>query len=70
MEIETWQAREGGAHSDVCIGVFVSYTPTCEIPYMFLTSNSVIFASAYRFSVLFSYTNEDPTYTLAPTVGW
>ncbi|KAH8603128.1 hypothetical protein B0O99DRAFT_22140 [Bisporella sp. PMI_857] len=30
----------------------------------------VIFASAYRFSVLFSYSNADPTYTLAPTVGW
>jgi hypothetical protein len=31
---------------------------------------SVVFASAYRFSVLFSYNNNDPTYTLAPTVGW
>ncbi len=31
---------------------------------------SVVFASAYRFSVLFSYSNSDPTYTLAPTVGW
>lgn len=30
----------------------------------------VIFASAYRFSVLFSYTAADPTYTLAHTVGW
>ncbi|KIW06741.1 uncharacterized protein PV09_02434 [Verruconis gallopava] len=30
----------------------------------------VVFASAYRFSVLFSYTSKDPTYTLAPTVGW
>jgi hypothetical protein len=30
----------------------------------------VVFASAYRFSVLFSYTATDPTYTLAPTVGW
>ncbi|KAG9231133.1 hypothetical protein BJ875DRAFT_129502 [Amylocarpus encephaloides] len=30
----------------------------------------VIFASAYRFKVLFSYSNLDPTYTLAPTVGW
>jgi hypothetical protein len=29
-----------------------------------------VFASAYRFSVLFSYTNTDPTYSLAPTVGW
>ena len=29
-----------------------------------------MFASAYRFSVLFSYSNSDPTYTLAPTVGW
>jgi len=32
--------------------------------------HSVVFASAYRFSVLFSYSNSDPTYTLAPTVGW
>ncbi|KAG7284899.1 hypothetical protein NEMBOFW57_009514 [Staphylotrichum longicolle] len=31
---------------------------------------SVVFASAYRFSVLFSYNNNDPTYTLALTVGW
>ncbi|KAL2128989.1 hypothetical protein VTI74DRAFT_8377 [Chaetomium olivicolor] len=30
----------------------------------------VVFASAYRFTVLFSYNNADPTYTLAPTVGW
>lgn len=30
----------------------------------------VVFASAYRTSVLFTYTNNDPTYTLAPTVGW
>ncbi|KAH8908306.1 integral membrane protein [Coniochaeta sp. PMI_546] len=30
----------------------------------------VVFASAYRFSVLFSYSGLDPTYTLAPTVGW
>ncbi|KAK4459324.1 hypothetical protein QBC42DRAFT_312104 [Cladorrhinum samala] len=30
----------------------------------------VVFASAYRFSVLFSYSALDPTYTLAPTVGW
>lgn len=31
---------------------------------------SVVFASAYRTSVLFTYSNSDPTYTLAPTVGW
>ncbi|KIV98807.1 uncharacterized protein PV09_09457 [Verruconis gallopava] len=30
----------------------------------------VVFASAYRFSVLFTYTPSDPTYTLARTVGW
>ncbi|KAI2866328.1 Rhodanese-like domain family protein [Aspergillus niger] len=30
----------------------------------------VIFASAYRFTVLFSYTSADSSYTLAPTVGW
>ncbi|KAH6604495.1 putative PTH11-type G-protein coupled receptor protein [Trichoderma cornu-damae] len=30
----------------------------------------VVFASAYRTSVLFTYSNSDPTYTLAPTVGW
>jgi len=30
----------------------------------------VVFASAYRFTVLFSYSNNDPTYSLAPTVGW
>jgi hypothetical protein len=33
-------------------------------------SNSVIFASVYRFTVLFSYSNADPTFTLAPVVGW
>ena len=32
--------------------------------------NSVVFASAYRFTVLFSYSALDPSYTLAPTVGW
>jgi hypothetical protein len=31
---------------------------------------SVVFASAYRTSVLFTYTAGDPSYTLAPTVGW
>ncbi|KAJ5228573.1 hypothetical protein N7489_009281 [Penicillium chrysogenum] len=30
----------------------------------------VVFASAYRFSVLFSYSSIDSSYTLAPTVGW
>ncbi|KAL6860846.1 GPCR, PTH11-type [Trichoderma novae-zelandiae] len=30
----------------------------------------VVFASAYRTSVLFTYSASDPTYTLAPTVGW
>ncbi|KAL2261102.1 hypothetical protein VTK26DRAFT_4703 [Humicola hyalothermophila] len=30
----------------------------------------VVFTSAYRFSVLFTYTNDDPSYSLAPTVGW
>jgi hypothetical protein len=30
----------------------------------------VVFASTYRFTVLFSYSSADPTYTLAPTVGW
>ncbi|PGH03997.1 hypothetical protein AJ79_07230 [Helicocarpus griseus UAMH5409] len=30
----------------------------------------VIFASAYRLKVLFSYTSLDSSYTLAPTVGW
>ncbi|RYP05571.1 hypothetical protein DL765_009805 [Monosporascus sp. GIB2] len=30
----------------------------------------VVFASAYRFTVLFSYSALDPSYTLAPTVGW
>lgn len=35
-----------------------------------LTNYSVVFASAYRFSVLFSYTSADSSYTLAPTVGW
>ncbi|CRJ80018.1 hypothetical protein BN1708_000143 [Verticillium longisporum] len=31
---------------------------------------AVVFASAYRTSVLFTYSATDPTYTLAPTVGW
>jgi hypothetical protein len=35
-----------------------------------LTMCSVIFASVYRFTVLFSYSASDPTYTLAPVVGW
>nr|XP_036574520.1 uncharacterized protein CTRU02_15546 [Colletotrichum truncatum]KAF6780964.1 integral membrane protein [Colletotrichum truncatum] len=30
----------------------------------------VVFTSAYRTSVLFTYNGQDPTYTLAPTVGW
>lgn len=29
-----------------------------------------MFASAYRTSVLFTYDESNPTYTLAPTVGW
>lgn len=31
---------------------------------------SVVFCSAYRTSVLFTYTATDPSYSLAPTVGW
>jgi len=30
----------------------------------------VVFASVYRFTVLFSYSALDSSYTLAPTVGW
>ncbi|KAK1716691.1 hypothetical protein CaCOL14_000394 [Colletotrichum acutatum] len=30
----------------------------------------VVFTSAYRTSVLFTYSGTDPSYTLAPTVGW
>ncbi|KAI6348617.1 hypothetical protein MCOR25_010761 [Pyricularia grisea] len=30
----------------------------------------VVFASTYRTTVLFTYDENDPTYTLAPTVGW
>lgn len=37
---------------------------------MLTTDKSVVFASAYRFTVLFSYSSSDPSYTLAPTVGW
>ena len=37
---------------------------------MLTTLYSVVFASAYRTSVLFTYTATDPSYTLAPTVGW
>lgn len=33
-------------------------------------NGSVVFASAYRTSVLFTYSTADPSYTLAPTVGW
>jgi hypothetical protein len=40
-------------------------------PYPILTKRcSVVFASAYRTSVLFTYTATDPSYSLAPTVGW
>jgi hypothetical protein len=37
---------------------------------MLITVDSVVFASAYRTTVLFTYTATDPSYTLAPTVGW
>jgi hypothetical protein len=36
----------------------------------FAIGSFVVFASAYRTSVLFTYTSDDPSYTLAPTVGW
>ncbi|KAM0242058.1 hypothetical protein ACHAP5_007456 [Fusarium lateritium] len=36
----------------------------------FAIGSFVVFASAYRTSVLFTYTSSDPSYTLAPTVGW
>lgn len=36
----------------------------------FAIGSFVVFASAYRTSVLFTYTSTDPSYTLAPTVGW
>lgn len=38
--------------------------------HIFLTTSSVVFASVYRFTVLFSYSASDPTYTLATTVVW
>jgi hypothetical protein len=36
----------------------------------FAIGSFVVFASAYRTSVLFTYSATDPSYTLAPTVGW
>ncbi|KAF5025632.1 hypothetical protein F66182_2238 [Fusarium sp. NRRL 66182] len=36
----------------------------------FAIGSFVVFASAYRTSVLFTYDANDPSYTLAPTVGW
>ncbi|KAH7189533.1 uncharacterized protein B0J16DRAFT_303385 [Fusarium flagelliforme] len=36
----------------------------------FAIGSFVVFASAYRTSVLFTYDAKDPSYTLAPTVGW
>ncbi|KAI1069844.1 hypothetical protein LB507_007984 [Fusarium sp. FIESC RH6] len=36
----------------------------------FAIGSFVVFASAYRTSVLFTYSDKDPSYTLAPTVGW
>ena len=45
----------------------VEILPLCSV----LTKlYSVVFASAYRTSVLFTYTATDPSYSLAPTVGW
>ncbi|CAI7662241.1 unnamed protein product [Penicillium glandicola] len=40
------------------------------ISFAFSLGFFVVFASAYRFSVLFSYSAADSSYTLAPTVGW
>lgn len=45
-----------------------SQTKKTQDPTTNLTS--VVFASAYRFTVLFSYSALDSSYTLAPTVGW
>ncbi|EKJ74894.1 hypothetical protein NXS19_008599 [Fusarium pseudograminearum] len=36
----------------------------------FAIGSFVVFASSYRTSVLFTYSDKDPSYTLAPTVGW
>jgi hypothetical protein len=35
-----------------------------------LTANSAVFASAYRFTSLLAVSPLDPSYTLAPAVGW
>lgn len=37
---------------------------------MLLTQPSVLFASAYRFALLFSYHPANALYTMAPTIGW
>ncbi|OOO07109.1 hypothetical protein OAory_01093120 [Aspergillus oryzae] len=57
------------------IGTFVILWVIC-ITFLFIficvpvEKLCVVFASAYRFSVLFTYTATDSSYTLAPTVGW
>lgn len=54
--------------------LYVPCLPFCALLLVFMENSnylySVVFASAYRFSVLFSYSSSDPTYTLAHTVGW
>ncbi|GKT51929.1 satratoxin biosynthesis SC1 cluster protein 4 [Colletotrichum spaethianum] len=46
------------------------YAEKIALTFAFGLGFFVVFTSAYRTSVLFTYSASDPTYTLAPTVGW
>lgn len=69
METAATKIREGCPYTCFRPWVLVSFsTPLNTV--ILICLYSVIFASAYRLSVLFSYSATDPTFTLAPTVGW
>lgn len=56
-----------------CLGfLYASFPPTKVLVWMTVSNyhHSVVFASVYRFTVLFTYNALDSSYTLAPTVGW
>ena len=71
METSSSDTRENRSHVGLLPWLLVCVQKTlCRGSMADLLLHSVVFASAYRTSVLFTYSATDPSYTLTPTVGW
>jgi hypothetical protein len=69
LEVKDAKIREGWTHNGILSWFLVSFSTPID-DWDSQPSDSVIFASVYRLTILLSYNALDPTYTLTRVVGW